>query len=91
MQELEKKRKVRKKKTEEEVAAETSPYRAGRVLIAGHFAPEAQKALKMIAVEEDTTVQALLAEGIDMVFAKRGKPEIASVAPAAVPVEELAR
>jgi len=51
--------------------------REGRVLIGGHFAPEVQIALKIIAAEERTTVQALLAEGMNTVFAKRGRPEIA--------------
>lgn len=53
------------------------PSRSGRVLVGGHYAPEVQTALKIIAAEERTTVQALLAEGINTVFAKRGKPEIA--------------
>ena len=57
------------------------PSRFGRVLIGGHFAPEVQTALKVIAAEERTTVQALLAEGINTVFAKRHKPEIAAVLP----------
>jgi hypothetical protein len=47
------------------------------VLVGGHFAPEVQTALKIIAAQERTTIQALLAEGINTVFAKRGKPEIA--------------
>jgi hypothetical protein len=33
--------------------------------------------LKIVAAQERTTVQALLAEGINTVFASRGKPEIA--------------
>ena len=53
--------------------------REGRVLVGGHFAPEVQTALKIIAAEERTTVQALLAEGINTVFAKRRKPEIAEL------------
>lgn len=53
--------------------------REGRVLIGGHFAPEVQTALRIIAAEERTTIQALLAEAIDTVFAKRRKPEIASL------------
>lgn len=56
------------------------PSRSGRVLIGGHFAPEVQTALKIIAAEERTTMQALLAEGINTVFAKRRKPEIADIA-----------
>ena len=57
-----------------------APSRSGRVLIGGHFAPEVQTALKIVAAEERTTIQALLAEGINTVFAKRGKPEIADIA-----------
>src|SRR5271156_744170 len=34
------------------------PSRTGRVLIGGHFAPEVQTALKVIAAEERTTMQA---------------------------------
>jgi hypothetical protein len=49
------------------------------VLIGGHFAPEVQTALKIIAAEERTTMQALLAEAINTVFAKRHKPEIAEI------------
>jgi len=56
-----------------------APSRVGRVLLGGHFAPEVQVALKVIAAEERTTVQALLAEGINAVFAKRHKPEIAEM------------
>lgn len=56
-----------------------APSRFGRVLIGGHFAPEVQTALKIIAAEERTTIQALLAEGINTVFAKRHKPEIAEI------------
>ena len=55
------------------------PSRSGRVLIGGHFAPEVQTALKIIAAEERTTMQALLAEAINTVFAKRQRPEIADI------------
>ena len=62
-----------------EVAAQPSvvrsvpPSRVGRVLIGGHFAPEVQTALKIVAAEERTSVQSLIAEGsanlgIDMAF-----------------------
>ena len=53
--------------------------RSGRVLVGGHFAAEVQRALRIIAAEEGVTIQALLAEGINTVFAKRGKPEIAGL------------
>lgn len=55
------------------------PSRVGRVLIGGHFAPEVQTALKIAAAEERTSIQALLAEGINAVFARRHKPQIASL------------
>ena len=58
-------------------AQSARPSRNGRVLVGGHFAPEVQVALKVVAAQERTTVQALLAEGINTIFAKRGKPEIA--------------
>lgn len=60
-------------------AVKPKTYREGRVLIAAHFATEVQIQLKVTAAEERTTVQALLAEGINVVFAKRGKPEIAEL------------
>ncbi len=59
--------------------AASAGSRSGRVLVGGHFAGEVQRALRIIAAEEGTTVQALLAEGINTVFAKRGKPEIAGL------------
>ena len=55
------------------------PSRHGRVLIGGHFAPEVQTALKILAAEERTTVQALLAEAINLVLSRHGKPEIAGM------------
>src|SRR5262245_35471771 len=60
--------------------APVAPSRMGRVLVGGHFAPAVQRTLKIIAAEEGTTVQALLAEGINTVFARRQKPEIAGLA-----------
>jgi hypothetical protein len=54
-----------------------APVRVGRRQIAGWFAPEVARQLHMIAVEEDTTLQAIMAEAFNDVFAKRGKPRIA--------------
>ncbi len=72
-----------KARTDSPVARQSTrtgvPSRAGRVLVGGHFAPKVQTALKIIAAEERTTVQSLLTEGINTVFAKRGKPEIADI------------
>lgn len=57
------------------------PSRAGRVLIGGHFAPEVQTELKILAARERTSVQSLIAEGINAVFARRHKPQIATISP----------
>lgn len=54
-----------------------APSRTGRVLVAAHFAPEVQRQLKILAAEQTTTVQALLAEALNMLFARHHKPEIA--------------
>jgi hypothetical protein len=51
--------------------------RIGKKQISGHLTPEAVKQLQRIAIDEETTIQALLAEGINEVFSKRGKPRIA--------------
>jgi hypothetical protein len=47
------------------------------VVVAGHFPPEVQTQLKIMAAEERTTVQALLGEALDLLFAKRRNPQIA--------------
>jgi hypothetical protein len=60
-----------------------APSRDGRVLVGGFFSPEVQTALKIIAAQERTTLQALLTEGINTIFAKRGHPEIAGLPPKA--------
>lgn len=49
------------------------PSREGRRLIAGHFDPKVAKQIKLLAAEEDTTVQALLEEALDLLFVKKGK------------------
>lgn len=62
-----------------EIAAEPGPRkfyrpsREGKRLIAGHFDPKVAKQLKLLAVEEDTSVQALLEEALDLLFVKKGK------------------
>lgn len=55
------------------------PSREHRQLIAGHFQKTVAKQLKMIAVEDDTTVQALLEEALDLLFVKKGKARIADI------------
>lgn len=55
----------------------TRPSRNGRKLIAGHFDPKVAKQLKLLAAEEETTIQALLEEALDLLFVKKGKGAMA--------------
>jgi hypothetical protein len=48
--------------------------------VAAYFPVPVQKQLKLLMVENDTTVQNLLAEALNDLFAKYGKPEIAPTA-----------
>jgi len=45
--------------------------------IAGFFSPECAKQLRILAAEEDTTVQDLIREGLNLMFSAHGKPPIA--------------
>ena len=53
------------------------PSRRGAKQIGGHFPPEVGKQLKQLAVAEDSTVQDLLGEALDMLFQSRRVPTIA--------------
>ena len=59
------------------VKSTKSKSRSGTRAVGGHFPPEVQKQLKMIAVENDTTNQLLLAEALNLLFQKYDKPPIA--------------
>ena len=50
-----------------------APSRQGKKGILGHFSPELSRALNLLAVEEDTTLQALLGEALDLLLRNRGK------------------
>ena len=52
------------------------PGRKGKSNVTGYFAPEVKKQLRLLAAEQDTTIQNLLAEALNDLFAKNGKPEI---------------
>lgn len=53
------------------------PSRRQTKHIGGYFDPAVSKQLREIALQEDSSVQALLAEAIDMIFQSRRKPTIA--------------
>ena len=52
------------------------PSRDGRRFLGGHFPPHVVRQMKMLAAEEDTTVQALLEEALDLLFVKKGRGKI---------------
>ena len=53
-----------------------APSRRGTKHIGGYFSPEVSRQLRQIALDENTSVQALLGESLDMLFESRGKPTI---------------
>lgn len=42
--------------------------------VSGHYKPEVAQALRMLAAEQDREQQDLLAEGLNMLFERYGKP-----------------
>ena len=46
------------------------PSRRGKKTIAGHFEPSVSKRLKQLALDRDTTCEALLREALDDLFRK---------------------
>ena len=54
-------------------AAKRRPAREGKKGILGHFSPELSRALNIMAIEEGTTVQALMGEAFDLLMRARGK------------------
>ena len=54
------------------------PSRQGKKAITGHFDPAVSRQLKQIALDHDTTVQALLGEALNDLFVKYKQNPIAS-------------
>lgn len=65
--------------TEQEAAPSphARPSRRQTKHVGGYFDPAVSKQLREIALAEDSSVQALLGEAIDMLFQSRRKPTIA--------------
>jgi hypothetical protein len=57
--------------------AAAQPGRAGTRPITVHYPKQVRDQLKILAVEQETTLQGLVGEAFNMLFAKYGKPEIA--------------
>ena len=54
------------------------PGRVGKTAVSGFFPPPVKRQLRLMAAANDTTIQALLTEALNDLFAKHGKPEIAA-------------
>lgn len=66
------------KQTPAPVATPPRPVGGGRGKhIGGYFDPAVARQVKALAVEEDTTVQELVAEALDMLFESRKRPPMA--------------
>ena len=52
------------------------PSRQGTKPVTAHYPKEVSDRLKILAVEQNTTLQDLIAEALNDLFAKYGKPEI---------------
>ena len=53
------------------------PSRRGKKRVEAWISPEARKQLKLIAVEEDKSQDRVMADALNMLFAKHGIPPIA--------------
>ena len=55
-----------------ELAAE--PVKRKRVALYAEITPEARRQLRILAAEQDTRIEALVAEALNLLFKKHGKP-----------------
>ena len=53
------------------------PSRIGKKVVAGHFDPAVIRQLKMLAIDNDTSIQALLTEALNDLFDKHNMNPIA--------------
>lgn len=53
------------------------PSRAGKKAVTGYFDPAVSTQVRQIALDEDTSVEALVGEALDLLFEQRGLPQIA--------------
>ncbi len=61
----------------EQVTRPSPDRREGKSNVTGYYPPEVKRQLKAMAAERDTFIEDLLAEALNDLFAKYGKPEIA--------------
>ena len=66
------------KSEDQSASPHARPSRKSTKHVGGYFDPTVSRQLREIALAEDSSVQALLGEAIDMLFQSRRKPTIAS-------------
>jgi hypothetical protein len=49
-------------------------YREGKKLVSAHVPQEVHRELRLMAIEDDSDLQHLIEEAIDLLFVKKGKP-----------------
>lgn len=59
----------------------SQPSRAGTKAVTGHYPPQVRYQLKLLAAEQGRTMEDMLAEGLNLLFAAYNKPEIAPTSP----------
>ena len=57
--------------------AQQKPSRRGTVMVGAHMPREVSKALNILAAEEERSNKLLLAEALNLLFERYGKPPIA--------------
>jgi len=58
-------------------SSSVAPSRVGKVIISAYFDPAVRQQFAILAVKQDRSQAALLAEALNMVFEKYGEPPIA--------------
>lgn len=59
------------------VAGAKPPSRVSTVAVTGYYPPQVRVQLKILAAEQGRSMESMIAEGLNDLFAKYGKPEIA--------------
>lgn len=62
--------------TETSPKSVAQPSRSGTKAVTGHFPPAVRYQLKLLAAEQGRTMEDMLAEALNMLFAAYNKPEI---------------
>ncbi len=62
---------------ERKLLTPVQPGRVGKKQVLGYFSAECKKQLKQMGVDQDKTEQEFLAEALNLLFTRYGKPELA--------------